>query len=108
MPRDFPTTATAPAPDAAPTSHAYREFVGHELRSPLTAIHTALAALAEDLGAGEGMRDAVRMLEIALRNTRRLEDTVNWHLQVLEQNDPALEPADVPPATAQGGDEPTG
>ncbi len=106
MPRDI--AATAPAPDASPTSRAYREFVCHELRSPLTAIHTALAALAEDLGAGEGMLDAARMLEIALRNTRRLEDTVNCHLQVLEQNDQALEPADVPPTTAQGGDEPAG
>jgi signal transduction histidine kinase len=59
-------------------------MVGHELRSPLTVIRTALGSLTDDLDRADLTPDTVRMLEIALRNARRLEVAVNHHLEELE------------------------
>lgn len=69
--------------EPAPADHLH--FLGHELRSPLTAVQTALEVLQTDLAevpdpaaapaAPEGSR---RMLEIALRNVRRLHQAVEW------------------------------
>ncbi len=53
----------------------YRDFLGHELRSPLTAIKTALAVLEAEGGHESG---SGRMLRIAQRNLVRLTGTVEW------------------------------
>lgn len=71
-----------------PLRERYRDFLGHELRSPLTAIRTALEEIAEDPGA-----DPLPMVRIALRNIRRLHRTLEWSQDVL-----AL--ADMPHAVA--------
>lgn len=68
-----------------PASPTYRDTVGHELRSPLTVIRTALGSLTDDLDSADLTPDTVRMLEIALRNAQRLEVAVNRHLEELEQ-----------------------
>ncbi len=82
-------------PESTPTMHRFREFLGHELRSPLTAIKTALEAVVDDPGDGTpGDPGLTRMLEIALRNTYRLERTVEWNHQMLEL-------ADAPPVCAR-------
>lgn len=94
MSRDSAAEGPVSVSDAPLTSHAYREFLGHELRSPLTALLTALEALAGDRGENGGEAGPDRMLEIALRNARRLQDAVDWHQQVLEL-------ADVPPLIAR-------
>lgn len=84
MPRDHAATAPLPVPTEVPVDDAYLEQVGHELRSPLTAIRTALGTLADDLADPDDVEGATRMLEIALRNTRRLEEAVDRHLRELE------------------------
>ena len=53
----------------------FRDFLGHELRSPLTAIKTALAALKVDEAVADNTSG---MLDIAQRNLGRLEQTVEW------------------------------
>jgi len=68
-------------------SDTYRHFLGHELRSPLTAIKTSLEVLAGDLGGldstGERVEPGLKMLAIALRNVRRLHKTVEWSQELL-------------------------
>jgi signal transduction histidine kinase len=68
----------------------FLDFLGHELRSPLTAVKTALEVLQGELGGlGEepdaplagapGSSGCGRdMLDIALRNIKRLHQTVDW------------------------------
>ncbi len=60
----------------------FLSFLGHEMRSPLTAAKTALEVLQGDLGGLEeesGEPDPrLKMLEIALRSIRRLHNTVEW------------------------------
>lgn len=72
----------------------YAQFLGHELRSPLTAVKTALEVLEGDLGgmvggdpeaASADMR--LKMVEIALRNVRRLHRTVEWSQDLLEMSE---------------------
>lgn len=58
----------------------FRDFVGHELRSPLTAVKTALTALGVEKTPGPG---SVRMLELAMRNLKRLADTVEWSQELV-------------------------
>ncbi len=53
----------------------FRDFLSHELRSPLTAIKTALAALKVDEAVAANTSG---MLDIAQRNLGRLEQTVEW------------------------------
>ena len=71
-------------------------FLGHELRSPLTAIKTALEVVQGDLWGliGEpemeipaGDHSLLRMLEIALRNVRRMNHTVEWSQDLLKFED---------------------
>ena len=58
----------------------FRDFLGHELRSPLTAIKTALMALQAE---GEHEPGSARMLRIALRNLVRLTETVGWSQELM-------------------------
>jgi hypothetical protein len=58
----------------------FRDFLGHELRSPLTAIKTALMVLQAEGGHEPG---SARMLRIALRNLARLTETVGWSQELM-------------------------
>ena len=64
---------------------SYLDFLGHELRSPLTAIKTSLEVLEGELGGMEDSRESssLKMLAIALRNVRRLHKTVDWSQDLL-------------------------
>jgi len=78
----------ARAGGVADNGREFLHFLGHELRSPLTAVKTALEVLQGDLGGlgevgepvsnREGAEANLRMLELALRNVRRLHQTVDW------------------------------
>lgn len=76
--------------------------VGHELRSPLTAIKTALEVMQGDLRTWNDepadVEDQLKMLQIALRNVRRLHRAVEWSQMLL-----AGPRADVEPQTADSG-----
>ncbi len=62
-------------------------FLGHEMRSPLTAAKTALEVMQGDLGflhkEGDAPDPSLKMVEIALRNIRRLHHTVEWSQELL-------------------------
>jgi signal transduction histidine kinase len=58
-----------------------RQFLGHELRSPLAAIKTAVDLLQAEQGLEEGPR---RMLDLAARNVARLAAAVEWSQDLLE------------------------
>jgi hypothetical protein len=79
-------TAAADCRDSLP---GYLQFLGHELRSPLTAAKTALEVLQGELGglqteaADEG-DSRLKMLDIALRNIQRLHRTVDWSQDLLQ------------------------
>lgn len=76
----------------------YLHFLGHELRSPLTAAKTALEVLQGELGGmlsvdscnesasvKSSAKDArLMMLDIALRNIKRLHRTVDWSQDLLK------------------------
>ncbi|PIV80240.1 hypothetical protein COW53_10755 [bacterium CG17_big_fil_post_rev_8_21_14_2_50_64_8] len=65
--------------------------IGHELLTPLTAIQTALEILSdsEDEQQDEDSRQRRhRMLNLALRNTTRLAEAVDWSRGILEPEDP--------------------
>lgn len=72
---------------------SYLHFLGHELRSPLTAIKTSLEVLAGELGdlepEAEDKQSNLKMLTIALRNVRRLQQTVDWSQDLLAAQDSA-------------------
>ena len=70
----------------------FRNFLGHELRSPLTAIKTALTVMETEDGHGPG---SARMLKIALRNLIRLAETVEWSQELMSL-------AEVPPVAELG------
>jgi hypothetical protein len=70
----------------------FRNFLGHELRSPLTAIKTALTVLVDEEGKEAGF---TRMLDIALRNLDRLSGTVEWSQELMSL-------AEAPPAAELG------
>ena len=70
---------------ADPLRDRYRDFLGHELRSPLTAIRTAL----EEIAACPA--DPGPLPEIGLRNVERLHRVLEWSQDLL-----AL--ADLPPS----------
>ncbi len=65
----------------------FLSFLGHEMRSPLTATKTALEVLQGDLGGLESdngvAKPHLKMLEIALRNVRRLHHTVEWSQELM-------------------------
>ncbi len=58
------------------TGAGFRDFLNHELRTPLTAAGTALQTLALQLERAGGQ--SLDLVDIALRNVRRLEQTVDW------------------------------
>ncbi|MEN8005967.1 MAG: hypothetical protein ABFS42_03090 [Candidatus Krumholzibacteriota bacterium] len=58
----------------------FRDFVGHELRSPLTAVKTALTVLGDEKDPAPG---SARMLSLALRNLNRLADAVEWSQELM-------------------------
>ncbi len=60
-----------------PLQVRYRDFLGHELRSPLTAIRTAL----EEIAAAPG--DPGPLPDIALRNVTRLQQVLEWSQDLL-------------------------
>jgi len=60
-----------------PLRTSYRDFLGHELRSPLTAIRTAL----EEIAAVPG--DPGPLPDIALRNVARLHQVLEWSQDLL-------------------------
>jgi signal transduction histidine kinase len=77
-------TKTAPAPAKIPVPQALRPsqhqvqaaYLAHELRAPVTSIRLGLEGLSET--AADRLQDDERkMLEIAIRNTHRLEGLVN-------------------------------
>jgi len=72
----------------------FRDFLGHELRSPLTAIKTALTVLEAERFNEPG---SARMLGIARRNLLRLAETVEWsqELMTLAETSPVAEPGPV-------------
>lgn len=61
--------------------------LGHELRSPLTAIKTALEVMEGDLHSWHvepaDIEAQLKMLQIALRNVRRLHRAVEWSQMLL-------------------------
>ena len=73
--------------------------IGHELRSPLTAIKTALELMESDLGNWHAdpadVESQLKMLQIALRNVRRLHRAIEWSQMLL-----AGPRADAEPLTA--------
>lgn len=88
--------------------------VGHELRSPLTVIKTALEVMEGDLRSCHvepaDIDSQLRMLEIALRNVRRLHRAVEWSQMLLAGPRAAGEPLTAAgpaptgtPAPAAGG-----
>ena len=54
----------------------FRDFLNHEMRTPLTAAGMALQTLALHLESAGG--PSLDLLDTALRNIRRLEQTVEW------------------------------
>ena len=70
----------------------FRDFLGHELRSPLTAIKTALEVMEAEGGHESG---SGRMLRIAQRNLVRLSGTVEWSQELMSL-------AEAPPAADIG------
>ncbi len=74
-------------PDVRHDRNQFRNFLGHELRSPLTAINTALTVLAAEKDQGS---DSAKMLAIARRNLTRLTRTVDWSQELLALADSPL------------------
>jgi len=74
-------------PAAGQDREDFLSFLGHEMRSPLTATKTALEVLQGDLGglgSDEGPANPqLKMLDIALRNVRRLHHTVEWSQELM-------------------------
>jgi hypothetical protein len=72
-------------------SASYRHFLSHELRSPLTVIKTSLEVLEGALGGldepEDGLAAELKVLEIALRNVRRLHQTVEWSQDLAASDD---------------------
>lgn len=73
----------------------FQDLVNHELRTPLTAAGTALQTLAMQLERAGG--HTLELVDIALRNIRRLERTVDWACDYLTEG--ASETAAAPVST---------
>ena len=70
--------------------HEYVQFLGHELRTPITSALSALEILAAEQGESTGREaDFVRL---ALRNLKRLRETLEWTEDYLEARTAALTP----------------
>ncbi len=88
---------------------SYLHFLGHELRSPLTAAKTALEALQSELSVGivgsgkpvevdaAGVQACLKMTDIALRNIQRLHQSVEWsqdlltHMESIDAEEDSIE-----------------
>jgi len=86
--------ALRPCLDSTPAAGCgnpgFRDFLNHELRTPLTAAGMALQTLALHLESAGG--PSLDLVDTALRNIRRLEQTVEWATDyVVEDQDTALE-----------------
>lgn len=74
----------------SPEPDGFLHFLGHELRSPLTAAKTALEVLQGEIGAvvkpgeEETGSTSLQMVDIALRNIQRLHRTVDWNQSLHE------------------------
>lgn len=83
-----PLARALSAPEMDPDEQLH--FLGHELRSPLTAIKTALEVMEGELwqdeaaGRTEEALSRQRMLQIALRNVRRMHSAVDWSQNLLK------------------------
>ncbi|MBK8165501.1 MAG: hypothetical protein IPK64_05965 [bacterium] len=92
---------SASQPGTDPAADSDVQQVGHELRSPLTVIKTALEVMAGDLRTWHAepadVEAQLRMLEIALRNVRRLHRAVEWSQMLLSGAR-----GGVPPVSAAG------
>lgn len=75
------------ASDGDQRSPGFRDFLNHELRTPLTAAGTALQTLALQLERAGGQ--SLDLVDIALRNVRRLEQTVDWACDYLAVDPPS-------------------
>lgn len=73
----------------------FHQFLGHELRSPLAAMKTALEVLRREDSIAD---DASRMVDLGLRNVDRLAAAVEWSqdLRELEEDPPVPRLRDVP------------
>ncbi len=75
------------APVAGDLAQDVQHQVAHELRSPLTVIKTALEVMEDDLHSWHAepadVEAQLRMLQIALRNVRRLHRAVEWSQMLL-------------------------
>ncbi len=82
----------------------FLSVIGHELRTPLTAIQGSLALLAREVP-GPLPEKAKQMVEIAIDNSIRLRDLINYFLdlQSLESGDAELrlQPVELKPLLAQ-------
>ncbi|RKZ20148.1 hypothetical protein DRQ50_00315 [bacterium] len=74
-----------PSPESPP--ERYRDFLSHELRSPLSVVATTLRALDETLVTRGGSADERDLIVRALRNVQRLERTVDWSQRTLMLTD---------------------
>jgi signal transduction histidine kinase len=83
---------------------SYLHFLGHELRSPLTAAKTALEALQGELSGeldssvdARALEASLKMTAIAVRNIQRLQQTVEWsqdllaHMETVDAEEEPLE-----------------
>jgi hypothetical protein len=71
----------------------FHDFLNHELRTPLTAAGTALQMLALHMERAGGQ--SLELVDIALRNVRRLEQTIDWACDHFAGGgDPLDEPAE--------------
>ncbi|MHB8079892.1 MAG: histidine kinase [Candidatus Krumholzibacteriia bacterium] len=73
--------------------HEYVQFLGHELRTPITSALAALEILAGEgtVGPQSGGREA-DFVRIALRNLKRLRETLEWTEDHLDARTSALAP----------------
>ena len=73
--------------------HEYVQFLGHELRTPITSALAALEILAGEgtVGPEPGGREA-DFVRIALRNLKRLRETLEWTEDYLDARTSALAP----------------
>jgi signal transduction histidine kinase len=73
--------------------HEYVQFLGHELRTPITSALAALEILAGEgtVGPESGGRET-DFVRIALRNLKRLRETLEWTEDYLDARTSALAP----------------
>lgn len=73
--------------------HEYIQFLGHETRTPLAAAQAALEILErEGAAAGQDRDRRAGFVQVALRNVRRLCETVAWTEEYLEARTLILAP----------------